>query len=174
MAWTNPPRTWTDGELVTAAIMNTHVRDQLSLVPHIIAKSADESVTSSTVLQDDDHLTFAIGVSESWWFQFALCRTGPGGLKIALNAPTGATGFWSYNSWASAINAQRITTAAATFVDGETASESDGTADVHTVDGYVLNSSTGGTFKLRWAQTNSNGTATVIKKGSHLLIGRLT
>lgn len=29
MAWT-APRTWTTGELVTAAIMNTHVRDNLS------------------------------------------------------------------------------------------------------------------------------------------------
>lgn len=30
MAWTEPPRTWTTTELVTAAIMNTHVRDQLA------------------------------------------------------------------------------------------------------------------------------------------------
>jgi len=30
MAWTQPPRTWADAELVTASIMNTHVRDQLS------------------------------------------------------------------------------------------------------------------------------------------------
>ncbi len=29
MAWT-APRTWTTGELVTAAVMNTHVRDNLS------------------------------------------------------------------------------------------------------------------------------------------------
>jgi len=31
MAWTTP-RTWTTGELVTAAIMNTHVRDNLNVV----------------------------------------------------------------------------------------------------------------------------------------------
>lgn len=31
MAWT-APRTWTTGELVTAAIMNTHVRDNLSAI----------------------------------------------------------------------------------------------------------------------------------------------
>lgn len=31
MAWTTP-RTWVAGELVTAAIMNTHVRDNLSMV----------------------------------------------------------------------------------------------------------------------------------------------
>lgn len=29
MAWTEPPRTWVDGETETAAIFNTHVRDQL-------------------------------------------------------------------------------------------------------------------------------------------------
>lgn len=30
MAFTDPPRTWTDGELVTASIGNTHWRDQFS------------------------------------------------------------------------------------------------------------------------------------------------
>lgn len=29
MAWTEPPRTWVSEEIVTAAIMNTHVKDQL-------------------------------------------------------------------------------------------------------------------------------------------------
>lgn len=32
MAWTQPPRTWTTTELVTAAMMNTHVRDQLAFL----------------------------------------------------------------------------------------------------------------------------------------------
>ena len=31
MAWTTP-RTWTTGEMVTAALMNTHVRDNLNVV----------------------------------------------------------------------------------------------------------------------------------------------
>lgn len=31
MAWT-APRTWTTGELVTAAIMNTHIRDNLNVL----------------------------------------------------------------------------------------------------------------------------------------------
>ena len=40
-------RTWTDGELVTAAIMNPHVRDNLdSMGPHsIVRKTADQSVS---------------------------------------------------------------------------------------------------------------------------------
>lgn len=33
MAWTSP-RTWTTGELVTAANLNTHIRDQLNAISH--------------------------------------------------------------------------------------------------------------------------------------------
>ena len=32
MAWTEPPRTWVASEVVTAAMMNTHVRDQLKAI----------------------------------------------------------------------------------------------------------------------------------------------
>ena len=34
MAWTDPPRTWSTSELVTATLLNTHLRDQLiSILP---------------------------------------------------------------------------------------------------------------------------------------------
>jgi hypothetical protein len=62
MAWTTP-RDWTAGELVTEAIMDTHIRDNLRSVMHVLAyKTSDEFVdsgTTGTTLQNDDHLFFS-------------------------------------------------------------------------------------------------------------------
>ena len=53
MAWTTP-RTWVTDELVTAAIMNSAVRDNFNSTMHLVArKTADQSVTSSTTLVAD-------------------------------------------------------------------------------------------------------------------------
>ncbi len=167
MAWTTP-RDWTDGEFVNEAMLDAHVRDNLKMVPHRIPKTADQSVTSSTVLVDDTHLQFVIGSNEAWEFSLTLATTGPGFLKVALNAPAAATGWWAVErTTAGDVSLDNSWIAAATFVDGETV----GTAtnpDRVTIEGFCLNSSTAGTLKLRWAQLNSNGTATVIRRGSRL------
>lgn len=52
MAWTTP-RTWTDGETVTAAIMNTHLRDNFQFFadePHELwlSKNANQAITANT------------------------------------------------------------------------------------------------------------------------------
>src|SRR3990167_11402530 len=57
-------------------------------------KTADESVTSSTTLQDDDHLTFSIGASEEWVGSIFLsvgAALSTTGIKIAITVPTAAT-----------------------------------------------------------------------------------
>ncbi|MBL0311054.1 MAG: collagen-like protein, partial [Bacteroidetes bacterium] len=56
-------------------------------------KTADESVTSSTSLQDDNHLQFAIGANETWDVSFVLRFTASSGgdIKFALVLPSGAT-----------------------------------------------------------------------------------
>lgn len=49
MAWT-APRTWTTGELVTAPIMNAHVRDNLDILKTSIDDTGDISFTDATEL----------------------------------------------------------------------------------------------------------------------------
>lgn len=58
MAWT-APRTWTTGELVTAAIMNTHVRDNLLHLGDSAGTTVDDTVTgfTNTSYADMDALT---------------------------------------------------------------------------------------------------------------------
>ena len=55
MAWTDPPRTWVVGEVVTAASLNTHLRDQLiALGIHTHGGTAGEGNDELTGI---DHIT---------------------------------------------------------------------------------------------------------------------
>lgn len=169
MAWTDP-RTWTDGELVTKAIMDPHVRDNFRVVTHTIPKTADESVTSSTVLQDDDHLTFTLGANELWYVRFAVVYTSASAtpnITIAYAGPAsvtyqfltlGETGAGTFTN-----NYQRAVADTLTFVTGA------GTIKQFHTEGIITNAGTSGPFRLQWAQGVSNATATTVKKGSTLI-----
>ncbi len=63
MAWTSP-RTWVAGELITAAIMNAHVRDNLLILKDpvsddYLANEGSDYTTSSTSYVDVDATNFA-------------------------------------------------------------------------------------------------------------------
>ena len=91
MAWT-APRTWTDGEFVTAAIMNPHIRDnQLAIAEHLIARTpSDVSRTSTTLANDATLFTPSIPANEVWQFRFVLnFNTSTNDPKIAITFPSG-------------------------------------------------------------------------------------
>lgn len=172
MAWTTP-KTWSVGETLTAANFNTHIRDNLGMLnPNNQAfvwplyKTADQSVTSSTALIDDTHLQFAIAAQHEYIFELVLAVTGPGFTKVAFNAPAGSAGWWSLEQTITGTRASS-TTLTSTFVDGESISGNTN-GDLINLNGYVDNGATAGTFKLRWAQGSSNGSPTILKKGSWL------
>jgi hypothetical protein len=137
-------------------------------------KTADESVTSSTTLQDDDHLTFAIAANEEWVADFwidggsALSTTG---MKIAINAPAGAT----INAVASiignattAVSISKRTTSIATAIDFTTALTTNmGDGDI-SLKLWCLNGANAGNITLQWAQSTSNATSLIFRKGSHM------
>ena len=50
MAWTTP-RTWVSGELVTAALMNSAVRDNLNILKTAINDSGQIEFTDATELR---------------------------------------------------------------------------------------------------------------------------
>jgi hypothetical protein len=64
MAWTTP-RTWVVGEVVTAALMNTHVRDDfLALFPdHATTLSGSPYHNKFALLWDSD-------TAPTWWWEF--------------------------------------------------------------------------------------------------------
>lgn len=146
-----------------------------------IRKTADESVTSSTVLQSDDALNPAIAASEVLAIEWTLFYDGDvaGDLKIAVNVPAGATGFLGVTGLDSgalsiigSVNSGTTTdlTDTGTLVLGTVGT---GTYALATVKAYIANSTTPGTVTLRWAQNTSSLTATRIKAGSFLIAHRL-
>jgi hypothetical protein len=169
MAWTTP-RTWSAGEFVTDSMMNAHVRDNFNTVDHVLAvKTVDETVTSSTVLQNDDHLFFSIGSSETWFVRAGLWMVDPSAaadVKFAFVLPASGTILMSsiIVDSSSSLNLRHITTSGGTM-------SFDGIAAGYfgTFEGMVATGGTAGTVQMQWAQNTSNGTGTTLKKGSFLM-----
>lgn len=141
----------------------------------VVYKSADESVTSSTTLQDDNHLSFSIGASEVWAVRFVLFVDGAtaGDFKPALAGPTGATaqcGVLGVSSTEASFDGAHVHNEADFGLGGAPVlgTLGAGNSTLCYFEGVVFNSTTAGTVKLQWAQGTSSGTATKLLKGSYL------
>jgi len=175
MAWT-APRTWTDGELVNAAIMNPHVRDNLNAIRSIaIRKPSDESVASSTAMQSDDHFLFSIAASEIWHVEIQLLWTaqagGGTGLDFAWTIPAGATGY--HNSLSTQVGGTDARFVFGTTLATEILLPWNTAADqVSLVRAVVVNGVTPGTVQFQWAQNVSHATAVIVRANSFLIAHR--
>ncbi|THA82719.1 hypothetical protein [Streptomyces sp. A0592] len=152
------------GQKLTAALLS-------SMQPFTVIKAADESVTSSTALQDDNHLIIPLAAASTYTIEGALFYDGvynAGNLKLTWSLPALATILWSPNAPATggaAAYASNGTTAGnltvGTYGTGGTKTTASITATVTTF-------GTAGNMTLRWAQDASNATATTIYAGSWL------
>lgn len=170
MAWTTP-KTWSVGETLTAANFNTHIRDNLNALSHLaVRKSADESVTSSTVLQNDDHLLLAVGINEVWQISLGILyrSTTTADLKMAFTFPSGEV----------TASAVALVGGAATVVRFEGASPAAGSAVVDglsatvstyfEINGVFTNGGSSGNLQFQWAQNVSDAAATKVMTNSTL------
>ncbi|MGH2373036.1 MAG: hypothetical protein ACRDIC_06100 [bacterium] len=171
MGWT-APRTWTDGELVTKAIMDPHVRDNLLAVgPHLVVrKPSDESVTSSTVLQDDNNLLMALAANEIWHVRFILLMFDNSASvadgKVAFTIPAGASmGLTVIYDKPGSAGAQM-----SRFNTSGTSVQVDLTNVLSAIEvfGVVTNGGTAGNLTLQWAQAVSNASSLDMKANSTL------
>lgn len=147
-------------------------------------KAADETVTSSSALQDDDHLSFAIGANERWVAEFGLLLVAASATpdyKIGVSGPAGAAGSlahiglsvgatsiqdngrWHHVPWTQATEATDTVTAGAPTT----------TPSFTLVKFHILAGVTAGTVRLRWAQGAANASGCTIKAGSWLVATRL-
>jgi len=166
MAWTTP-RTWSDGELVTAAIMNQHVRDNLSVVPHLLVrKTSDETVASSTALQNDDVLVHAVSANTVWQYRWQLIHSsaGSGDMKIAFTVPAGATlrhtTFW--------LNVSNTATICKWDTSGTAVTLRSASVAVMDIVGTVAIAGTAGNVQLQWCQSTSDVSGTIVAANSTL------
>lgn len=171
------PFTFTAATAPTAATWN-QLRDNLEALNGYVLKSADESVTSSTVMQDDNALTYTIPQAGTyvadWWLSVVAASDTNGDIQIQFTFPTGT------------LYVQEIghTPAIATgaLADVKLFSESDASSPssarpfgltatqtlilVRT----VLVATASGTLTLQWAQDSSSANATTVKAGSNMTI----
>jgi hypothetical protein len=175
MGWT-APKTWIVGETLTAANFNTHIRDNLlSVGEHLIArKPSDESVASSTTLQDDDTLTLTVGANEVWQMFYLLrvsAVSATVGIKIGWTFPTsGEISFSSYgiNTAGAQIN-WFIQSSSSPYTGISLGVSLTGSqTNMMPITGLYVGAGSAGTVQLQWAQASSNGSATIVKQHSTL------
>jgi hypothetical protein len=170
----------TNGQVLTAdSTQSSGIRwGTVSGSQIVVVKSADESVTSSTTLQDDDELKFSIAANETWMFEitgfWTSASAGPD-IKFAINGPGTPSNFIAHlviYSVSGGIPSDGL------IVTGYDVTEqidfSNAPNTLITAKGTVINGATAGQVVLRWAQRVSNATATTIRKGSYLIASKIS
>lgn len=158
---------------VTASELNRYLVQSA----HVI-KPSDESVTSSTTLQPDDHLLLQVQANTDYWMMALILYQGAtaGDLQIGFLAPTGTTLRYVSDALGPSTtgNADVIARAMLGLGSGPTLGAIDAADTVAIPKGVLRVGASGGTFRLRWCQGTSNATSTTIKAGSMLMIRKLT
>lgn len=126
-------------------------------------KPADEIITSATVLQDDDHLYFAIGANENWAFKFVVQANSPvaADLQFAVTAPSGAICDVSVVDAQGAMSAANLGCGASSGLVAVAVGD-----HLYEITGTVRNGSTAGNVRLQWAQNTSDIGNTTVYSGS--------
>jgi len=147
--------------------------------PTTVRKTADETVTSSTVLQNDNHLLLAMAANEIWEVRFKLMVTAAqaGDIKYAFTVPAGATVKHTYFGPVIGVTATPFVTYSATLQDAAV-DRSPGILDVSDptlviIEAIVVCGATPGNLQLQWAQNTSNATATTVLANSCLIAHKL-
>lgn len=146
--------------------------------PVFARKTINESVTSSTVMQDDDALTVTVEASAEYWMQlFMIYSAGTAErIKYQWSAPASATMDWNIGAADSSVLAAKgigwfgLSTMATVDSIGAAGT---GTQMVAACFGLLRVSATSGTLKLQWAQNTSGVNATTIYAGSFLSLHRV-
>ena len=164
--------TWVTGQVLTASDVNTW------FVPKGAVKTAIESVTSSTALQNDDDLFLSVDANAQYFVSCMVYCDGAstGDIKINFTGPASAT-------FTGVVNGLALTGASGTddqVASIELASAKSfglaGGAGVPRplqVTGTLITAGTAGTFRLQWAQDTSDATATRVLPNSHLVLHRI-
>lgn len=177
MGWTSP-RTWVAAETVTAAIMNTHIRDNLNALNGFVRKTADESVTSSVTLQNDDHLLYSIGATGTYVFELVLfgvsAANAAGDLIVGFSFPAGTLHFSGHgldDTLASGNTGTPRMTGILTATSGATtATFGLSTTTTSIVLRGILIATATGTLQFMWAQFASSASASTLKAGSYMTV----
>jgi len=148
-------------------------------VPVFKYKAADESVTSSTTLQNDDDIALSVAASATYrlaaYFIYEGGTLGSSDMKIGWTFPSGLTMAYGHigMTTAGAVNEASVATSSDQTNSPAFGSDGAGQNRAAYLFGMVFVSTTAGTLQLQWAQNTSSGTATKMKKGSWVELQRV-
>jgi hypothetical protein len=143
-----------------------------ALLPIFARKTSDESLTSSTTLQNDDALFVssmdAAGIYEVHLHALIKSNNATnGGMKTTFTLPTGAD---FTNAIFDLNNASRSPASTGT-INGIALTTTNG---ILTIDGLlVMDGTHTGTFQFQWAQNSSSANTSVVSSGSYLTLRRV-
>ncbi len=138
-------------------------------------KTADQSVTSSTTLTNDNHLAVSVQANAVYDLRLLITYDGStsGDLKIQFNVPASAVlvgqAHAPVSTAASQQDYQDFSISAGITINYGVL----GATTVGSLSGTLVTSGTAGTVQLQWAQLTSNGTATRILTNSTLRLIRV-
>lgn len=177
MGWTNPAN-FTAGTVLTAATLNEQLVENMRAINGYVPKTADESVTSSAVLQNDDHLLYSIAAAGTYAFEVHIyavsAANAAGDIQVGFSFPTGTcyfAGLGPHNQLASGSNENGEWLPRLSATSGVTnipygLSTAGGYIQVH---GLLVATATG-TLRFMWSQMASSASATTVKAGSHMIV----
>lgn len=142
----------------------------LSRLPIVALKTADQTVNNSTTLVDDNHLFIPMGANETWHFQGSLEISGsvPADHKMAMAIPAGCTGLWTSTISNNHITDVPLLTTVVVFPTLGV------TIRMHRqFFCKVVNGGTAGDFQVQWAQNGLDVSDLTVYSGSSLIGWRL-
>lgn len=140
--------------------------------PLSVLKTTDESVASSTTLQDDDELFLTLEANGVYEFEALLIITSDvtPDFKYLWNEADGTFDFtqtlWETGAAVSQDSINEISAALAVIVTGTT-------ENFILIKGIIIAAGAGGTLQLQWAQNTSDAGSTVVKANSYLRLVKL-
>lgn len=134
--------------------------------PAYIRKTANESVTSSVTLQNDDHLLLALAANTKYAFEGFFIYDGAtaSDIQVAFTVPSGATINYSAFGPVSGVSATSYSSYGISASGGSLAIACNGANNLMGMQpkGYVATAGTAGNLQFQWAQQISGATASRI------------
>lgn len=136
-----------------------------------VIKSSNESVSSSTTLQNDDEITFVLAANTEYIINggiFATSTSAQPDIKIAFSVPAGARMDIAY--FAQGGNTRTAELLETSGVASDMIAIPANQNTIIQTFGSVVTGSTGGTLQFTWTQNTSNASATTVKQGSFMSV----
>ena len=179
MSWPTSPAA-VSGSPIPAAGWNA-IRADVAAMNGFVRKTADQSISSSTVLTNDTHLLYAIPAAGTYLVDvYALANSAAdaaGDIAVGFSFPAGTMYFMGpgpHNSLASGSNVLGEWIARPSATSGSTnipfgLSLNGGIPLGFTVHAMFV-ATASGTLRFMWAQQTSSASATKVWAGSHMLV----